>query len=224
MTRPFAFPVAPLVFVASAFGASAVMAQDELCGAYPVGSKSYTCTCTPDAAVGSVWGSGPYTADSNLCTAAIHAGVLGFDGGTVVAIATGEQMSFSGSEANGVVSGDWGSYPNSFFFDMPVSAAEAEMVPVVEGEVCGPYPKDAESYVCACPAGSGGGGVWGSSPYTADSHICTAALHGGLIGPEGGMVMTLRTAGLESYFGSDINGVTSRDWGSYDTSFVFNYN
>lgn len=197
---------------------SAAMAQSELCGAYPVGEASYSCTCTPDAAVGPVWGSGPYTSDSNLCTAAYHAGVIGLDGGKVRALATGPQDSFTGSEGNGVVSGDWGSYPDSFSFDMPVPAAAG-------GDVCGPYPEGVDVYTCACdPATTGAGFVWGSGPYSGDSDICTAALHAGVIMAEGGMVTALRTAGLEAYRGSEFNGVATGDWGPYPSSFVFDLN
>jgi hypothetical protein len=195
----------------------AVIAQEQ-CGAYPVGQDSYACACPAGFSQGSVWGSGPYTADSSVCTAALHAGVVGVDGGKVLALATGPGESFVGSAANGVTSRDWGSYPNTFAFDMPVSAAAADL--------CGSYPLEAETYTCTCDAvaAAGGGLVWGSSPYTADSDICTAAVHGGLIGPEGGIVTVLRTAGLPSYFGSEINGVATFDWSSDPVSFVFDYN
>jgi hypothetical protein len=198
---------------------SAAMAQSELCGAYPVGEPSYACTCTPDAAVGSVWGSGPYTSDSNLCTAAYHAGVIGLDGGKVLALATGPQESFTGSDGNGVISRDWGSYPNSFMFDMPVSAAAAA------GDLCGPFPEGVDVYTCACDAEmTGMGFAWGSGPYSADSDICTAALHAGVIFAEGGMVTALRTAGLMAYRGSEFNGVSTGDWSEYPSSFVFDLN
>lgn len=212
-----------VVAVAAGVAGGAAMAQEQ-CGDYPRGKDSYACTCTPDSAVGSVWGSGPYTADSNICTAALHAGAIGLDGGDVVAMAAGPQDSFTGSEVNGIVTRDWGSYPESFVFDMPVSAAAAGGG--AGAEACGPYPEEMERYSCQCDAAAaaGGGFVWGSSPYSADSDICTAALHGGLIGPEGGVVTVLRTAGLESYFGSEINGVATLDWGAYPVSYVFDYN
>lgn len=206
------------VVVAAGAAGGAAMAQEQ-CGAYPVGQDSYACACPAGFAQGAVWGSWPYTADSSVCTAALHAGVIGADGGKVLALAAGPGEGFTGSEANGVTTRDWSSYPNTFVFDMPVSAAAAV-------EPCGDYPADAETYTCMCDslAAAGDGFVWGSSPYSADSDICTAAVHGGLIGPEGGMVTVLRTTGLESYFGSEINGVASFDWGPYPTSFVFDYN
>ena len=204
--------------VAAAGGA---LAQDE-CGRYPVGQESHDCTCPAGFAQGSVWGSGPYTADSDICTAALHAGAVGPDGGTVRALSAGPAEAFAGSEGNGVTTRDWGSYPESFILDMPVSAAAA-----MDGiALCAGYPEEAERHTCACDAlmSSGSGFVWGSSPYSADSDICTAALHGGMIGPEGGVVTVLRTAGLDAYRGSEINGVVTLDWGSYPVSFVFDYN
>lgn len=201
--------------------AGGVLAQDQ-CGRYPVGEDSYSCACPAGFAQGAVWGSGPYTADSDICTAALHAGAIGPDGGKIRALATGAGEAFTGTEANGVATRNWGSYPDSFILDMPVSAAEAA------GDValCAGYPEDQESHTCACDAflSEGTGFVWGSSPYSADSDICTAAVHGGLIGPEGGVVTALRTAGRPTYFGSEINGVITLDWGSYPVSFVFDYN
>ncbi len=66
-------------------------------------------------------------------------------------------------------------------------------------EVCGVIPDESEVFRCDCTAEAmGGGPVWGSGPYTADSNICSAALHAGMIGPEGGVVLVARTEGLES--------------------------
>jgi hypothetical protein len=184
-----------------------------------VGEASYACSCPAGFSQGSVWGSGPYTADSNVCTAALHAGVLTADGGKVTAMAAGAQESFTGSEMNGVASRNWGSYPESFGF--------ASLVPVAAaGEACAAFPEDMEVYVCTCDAvaAQAGGFVWGSSPYSADSDICPAAVHAGVIGPDGGMVTALRTAGRETYVASEFNGVATFDWGAYPVSFVFDYN
>jgi hypothetical protein len=203
------------IFVAGGLAGGAALAQEQ-CGAFPAGQESYACACPAGFAQSAVWGSGPYTADSNVCTAALHAGAIGPDGGKVMAVAAPGQDGYTGSEANGVATRDWGSYPNSFAFEVSAAGVEA----------CAGYPEDAERHSCSCDAAAsdGSGFVWGSSPYSADSDICTAALHGGLIGPEGGVVTVLRTAGLDSYFGSEINGVSSLDWGSYPTSYVFDYN
>lgn len=62
----------------------------------------------------------------------------------------------------------------------------------------------------------------GSGPYTADSSICTAGVHAGLITiADGGTVVIEVAAGQESYEASDANGVSTSSYGSYGSSFTF---
>ena len=49
-------------------------AQAPACGT--VGTEAFSCSCALTAPEGGVWGTGPYTSDSNVCTAALHAGLL----------------------------------------------------------------------------------------------------------------------------------------------------
>ena len=73
--------------------------------------------------------------------------------------------------------------------------------------------------VVSCPSGClGEGSVWGSNPYTADSNICHAAIHAGIISPDGGLVRVQKTAGQQAYRGTTANGVKSSDYGSYRDS------
>ncbi|PTW97677.1 LCCL domain-containing protein [Pararhodobacter aggregans] len=77
---------------------------------------------------GSVWGSGPYTDDSSLATAAVHAGVLqpGQSGPVEVTILPGEQ-SYSGSAQNGVQSSNYGTWQGSYSFPAaPAVSAPAQ--------------------------------------------------------------------------------------------------
>ena len=62
-----------------------------------------------------VWGGNPYTADSQLARAAVHAGVLkpGESGIVNVTILPGQQ-SYEGIERNGVATSRWGSYGLSY--------------------------------------------------------------------------------------------------------------
>jgi hypothetical protein len=66
-------------------------------------------------AVGRLWGTGIYTADSSVTGAAVHSGVLspGQRGTVVLRIAPG-QSSYQGSSANGITSAGWGGYGCSF--------------------------------------------------------------------------------------------------------------
>lgn len=76
-----------------------------------------TCYCTAEATRGgSVWGSDIYTDDSNICRAAVHAGVIGSDGGTVTIRSMGAHDSYSSTTRNGVTTTSYGGWPGSFAF------------------------------------------------------------------------------------------------------------
>ena len=64
--------------------------------------------------------------------------------------------------------------------------------------------------------------MWGTDTYTDDSSVCIAAVHAGLITEdEGGRVVIEIAPGEESYTGSEANGITSTDYGSWSGSFTF---
>src|SRR5262249_34260727 len=67
------------------------------------------------AANGAVWGTGVYTDDSSLATAAVHAGVLkaGEKGVVKVTIQAGQQA-YQNSTQNGVTSGNWDDWGGSY--------------------------------------------------------------------------------------------------------------
>ena len=57
------------------------------------------------------------------------------------------------------------------------------------------------------------GDVFGSNPYTLDSHLATAAVHAGLVKPgETKVVRVEIMLAPPRFVGSDRNGVTSLDW------------
>ena len=60
--------------------------------------------------------------------------------------------------------------------------------------------------------------VWGSGPYTADSCVCLAARHAGVIGKGGGAFEVVVEDGKAEYKGTDTNGVTSQQFYKYPTS------
>ena len=77
-------------------------------------------------------------------------------------------------------------------------------------------------YTFDCPAGGPAGTVWGSDVYTADSSICTAAVHAGKITlDKGGQVTIEITTGRATYGATTRNGITSLNYGQYPHSFVF---
>lgn len=71
------------------------------------------CTCAP-VVPKSVWGTGIYTDDSNVCTAAVHAGSIPMSGGSVIAIVLPGQASYQGSTQNGITSWAYGQWHGSF--------------------------------------------------------------------------------------------------------------
>jgi LCCL domain len=77
-------------------------------------------------------------------------------------------------------------------------------------------------YSFECSAGGTSSAVWGSDIYTADSSICTAAVHAGKITFEDGGVVTIEyRPGRQIYGSTARNGVTSNTFGEYPKSFVF---
>lgn len=195
--------------------------------ALPAAAKTgeYTCTCAPDAPSGSVWGSGVYTTDSSICTAAAHAGaILKAAGGAVTIKPAPGCGQYKGTTGNGIRSNDWGAYDASFFFPAKGDGAcyEAPKGTCPENYKAVPAEAKAGEFSCTCPGGSAARSVWGSGIYTTDSSICTAAAHAGLISlAEGGPVAVKAAAGCSHYKGTTANGVTTGDWGAYEASFWF---
>jgi len=76
-------------------------------------------------------------------------------------------------------------------------------------------------YRFECPTSGTAAAVWGSDIYTADSSICTAAVHAGKITLADGGEVTIEMRPGRSIYGSTTrNGITSSTYGQYPTSFV----
>ncbi len=204
--------MAAVLMLVSAFGA---MAQS----ACPANALSVqgatTCSCASGDTNSPVWGSGPYTADSDICTAARHSGAIGSGGGVVQVVMAPGQSSYPGSAANGVNTSSWAEYNSSF----NIFRVQAGIL-----QDCGRMLPGQDVYECSCAAGAPGGAVWGSGPYTDDSNICSAATHAGVIGGGGGMVRVLAAPGLQSYRGSAWNGITTSNYGPWGRSIIFDRN
>ncbi|MFT6100111.1 MAG: YD repeat-containing protein, partial [Arenicella sp.] len=84
-----------------------------------IGSQFYY-RCPPGLSQATVYGTGIYTYDSSLCSAAVHQGLITFAlGGEVVVEMLGGQPSYSGTTANGVTSYSYTSYGGSFTLQLP---------------------------------------------------------------------------------------------------------
>jgi hypothetical protein len=179
------------------------------------------CTCGPgvDSLSGAVWGTDVYTDDSTLCLAALHAGVIGAEGGTVTVRRSEGRQLYIGSSRNGVASHDFGRYGTSVVFDGTAAPAGPEPCPTTLS-----INRDLQTpFRCTCRPGAASlsGAVWGTDVYTDDSTLCLAAVHAGAIGAAGGLITVLRSEGRPLYVGSARNGVTSHDFGSYVASIRF---
>ena len=76
--------------------------------------------CPPGGSPSPIWGTGLYTDDSSVCTAAVHAGLISFEqGGTVTIKIRPGSEDYRSSVQNHVVSGAWGISSGSFVFVRP---------------------------------------------------------------------------------------------------------
>ncbi len=72
-------------------------------------------TCPSNGVLHAVWGNNPYTGDSSICTAGVHAGAVDLDkGGKVEVELRPGKPSYEGSLQNRVQTGQWAEWGGSF--------------------------------------------------------------------------------------------------------------
>ncbi len=183
---------------------------------------------------GTVWGSGTYTSDSDLCAAAVHAGVVDARrGGRVAAYGADGCLSYEGTSRHGITTQDWGEWGRSFHFaqrgagtcvampDDLCPANASELVLDSRTPSTTTSPTTSPTLTCSCLPSRAGGTVWGHGRYTTDSSICGAARHAGALDESLKGQVTIRIEdGCDEYVGSIRNDVRTQPWGSYDHSFV----
>lgn len=176
-------------------------------------------TCPSGGSPEPVWGTDYYTSDSSVCTAAVHAGVIDIvRGGAVTFYMFGGLGSYPGSSRNGLTTSSWGSYTSTFAFTPNLPTTTTRSIAWSDDGVA--VVLTGQTTVVTCPGDGTVGSVWGTDIYSADSSVCTAAVHAGVISLGGGSVMVTGIAGQRTYAGSLRNGITSRPWGAWDASFV----
>ncbi len=188
---------------------------------------TFTLVCPSGGSLHSVWGSDIYTEDSSICTAAVHAGLITVErGGTVtIELRPGREV-YGTSQRNSVTTGAYGRFGRSFVFKSEInSRAEKEaddVTPIVWNTPASMLTyENGKTYKFKCPAGGKESTIWGTDVYTADSSVCTAAVHVGMIKFESGGTVTIELRpGESSYRGTLRNSVKSNDYGAYAHSFV----
>ncbi|PIO16161.1 hypothetical protein AB205_0005830, partial [Aquarana catesbeiana] len=162
---------------------------------------NYNCTVSGR----NVWGTDVYTDDSSFCKAAIHAGILGNNGGLVTVEKTPGLSSYTGSTRNGVTTNYYGSWTGSFVLHCSSKPPTPKPTKI-------PTKKPPEYKIS-----------YHLSPVLPhkDSSICKAAIHAGILENDGGLVAVKKIPGQSSYSGSSRNGITSNNYGSFSGSFIF---
>lgn len=180
---------------------------------------------------GPVWGNGIYTDDSDVSTAAVHAGIVKYgEAKTVRVTILPGQLSYGGSWRNGVRSEEYIEFDGSFKFtdvDLPLaeqSLTEGIGTTTLEEDIyLVEYQGKHGTVINLIVTGDKEGDVWGTDIYTDDSDISAAAVHAGIlkVGETKTISITI-LPGQSSYSGSLRNGVESGDYGEWDGSFKFN--
>jgi len=182
--------------------------------------------CPAGGTIGSVYGTGVYTDDSRVCSAAVHAGLITLaSGGKVTIKILPGRASYLGSTRHGVTSSSYGAWTGSYSF---VVAPKPAAGPILDGgrtwkaTAAAFQGKIGSRYRYSCPPNGKLGPVFGAKVYAAKSSVCSAAVHAGKISAtQGGNVVILMQAGRSSYPGTFKNGVTSRAAGASKGSFIF---
>ncbi len=83
------------------------------------------------------------------------------------------------------------------------------------------YGKVTKSITYFCDPQEIKGKLYGTFTYTYNSSICKAAAHTGAISVDGGEVTIRGWHGCSRYYSSTLNGIRSKEYGSYYWSFYF---
>ncbi|KAG6613515.1 Protein phosphatase 2A regulatory subunit A [Phytophthora cinnamomi] len=93
-----------------------------------------------------------------------------------------------------------------------------DVIETVVEQYCRPFESDWSAFRCPtrCTLDQSSSlAVYGSSPYRADSRICRAAIHAGVIGPNGGCAFYRFAGAANAFYSSSENGVTTNEFLSW---------
>ncbi len=170
---------------------------------------------------GPLWGTGVYTSDSDLGTAAVHAGFLRVgETADVTFTMLPRQSQYHGTMNHSVTSRDWGVWDGSFRIERAAnntssSSRSSDNAQPDPGSLYQLNAQPGQTFYFDVTGGNAGY-VWGSELYTTDSTLATAAVHAGVltVGQRGVIKVTI-LPGLNSYVAATRHGVTSSSWGSF---------
>lgn len=191
-------------------------------------TEPLTCHCTAQAAdTGSVFGTDIYMAYSAICRAARHAGVIPEAGGMVTVVPEPGRSLYPGTTRNGVPSVNYDQADESFSFanarpgEAPRTARSGIGMDSCPDDFIAFRGRQAP-FTCGCSAEAATiGSVFGVGTYTDSSGVCKAALHAGVIGPQGGQVTLFPEPGRARYGSIMRNGISSVEYGPWEGSFRF---
>jgi hypothetical protein len=184
-------------------------------------------SCSGAGRISTVWGTGPYTDDSSICTAAVHAGLITVaDGGRFVLEAGPGKAAYAAGRRNGIVTQSYGAWESSFYLSpweeeppapeppppaSPPAASAPPGPPVITWLRTAPglAPNGGRfTFICRPPAKNAS--VIGDGVYSAEASICNAAVHAGIITKaRGGRVTIVLLPGPDTYAATTRNGIAS---------------
>lgn len=163
-----------------------------------------------------VWGTDVYHYESAICPAAVHAGALATGSAGQVTIRIGGAANLlQGSQRNGVTSSPYPSADATYTFIDNGEAGQISWFTTYDR-----VPDDFRSPITVlCPPNGDVATaiIIGTDVYRADSAVCVAAVHAGLITvAAGGRVTVTLQPKQQRLAGSTRNGVTSQTWTAPD--------
>lgn len=182
--------------------------------------EDITLYCPTDGVPAPTWGTDRYSSTSSMCTAAVHAGLITLEEGGAIAIRIMAGEAVTGSDRNEVTTLSRPAAAASFTFtnprdfvadQLPTPFGDLPLHPITWATTAAPswrQPSPIEAYFCPVGAAQP---VWGTTVYSQDSSLCTAAVHAGLITLQGGPIVVQRLPGQGFYSGSAANGIRTGD-------------
>lgn len=200
--------------------------------------QCFTVKCPPaavDQSFSGVYGTDFYPSDTSICIAALHAGMITKEGGTVTIQLNPGKPKYVGSKRNGVETDSLPETRRSMsFVDGPGSDETNKIhmahIPRIDWDTkftrsgfayrrlvgqrftfrCPPAPSNLRPRI-----------VYGTDTYDFSSMICRAALHAGKITTQGGIVTVEIGPGVPKFVGSIRNGIETNSKGGTDRTLTF---